>query len=289
MRAPTEKREDIKWAARKRLELIEMELFWSGRVNRQTLMEKTGISKAQASADLAQYKKLSEDNLLYNLTEKTYQVSPKFLPLFISTSPQFFLTQLAFDGESAEQILLPAREIQPTLLRAIGQAIQVASFVDISYQSMSHPEPKNRKIAPHSFVSDGWRWHVRAYDFLTSTFRDFLLARILHAQKSDAPTSEDSQLWAKEKDSQWSTMVPLKIVPHPGLSTQQKAVVASDFGMTNGEVLFPVRQACLFYALKRLRFLDEAENPAEQQIVLANKEEILQLLDESNNQGGSVE
>ena len=63
--------QDIKWAARKRLELIEMELFWSGRVNRQTLMEKTGISKAQASADLAQYKKLADNNLAYNLTEKT--------------------------------------------------------------------------------------------------------------------------------------------------------------------------------------------------------------------------
>jgi hypothetical protein len=288
MEAPSVAREDIKWAARKRLELIEMELFWSGRVNRQTLMEKTGISKAQASADLAQYKKLADDNLAYNLTEKTYQVTPAFSPLFINTSPQIFLAQLAFTGGDAEQLQLPARDIQPALLRVVAQAVQTATCVDITYQSMSSPEPKARVIAPHTFVSDGWRWHVRAYDFLSGSFRDFLLARILRAGECAAPGDHKEKLWSKENDTEWETKVSLQIIPHPGLSSQQKAVVASDFGMVDGEVLFPVRQACLFYVLRQLRFLDESKNPAEQQIVLANKEEVLPLLDRPY-QGGDLE
>ncbi|ALC15260.1 hypothetical protein DSOUD_0468 [Desulfuromonas soudanensis] len=283
------KREDLKWAARRRLELIEMELFWSGRVNRHTLMEKTGISKAQASADLAQYKKLAEDNFAYNLTEKTYQVSPTFSPLFISTSPQVFLTQLAFDGGNAEQLRLPARDIQPALLRVIAQAVQSATCVDITYQSMSSPKPNARVIAPHSFVSDGWRWHMRAFDFRTSSFRDFLLARILRTQEYAAPVNQEDHPWSKEKDAEWHTMVPLKIVPHPGLSPQQRAVVAGDFAMVNGEVVFSVRQACLFYVLRQLRFLDESKHPAEQQIVLANKEEVLSLLNGPEKLGGDLE
>ncbi len=280
--------EDIKWAARKRLELIEMELFWSGRVNRQTLIEKTGISKAQASADLAQYKKMADDNLAYNLTEKTYQVTPSFSPVFINTSPQIFLSQLAFSGGDAEQLKLPTRDIQPELLRIVANAVHTATCVDITYQSMSSPEPKARIIAPHDFVSDGWRWHVRAFDFLSNSFRDFLLARILRAGECAPPREKQGQLWSKEHDIEWQTRIPLRIVPHPGLSPQQKAVVESDFGMADGEVLFPVRQACLFYVLRQLRFIDESKSPAEQQIVLANKEDILSLLD-SPQHGGDLE
>ena len=243
MKASLEKREDLKWAARKRLELIEMELFWSGRVNRQSLMEKTGISKAQASADLAQYKKLADDNLAYNLTEKTYQVTSAFSPLFINTSPQIFLAQLAFMGGDAEQLQLPARDIQPAVLRIVAQAVQTAACVNITYQSMSSPGPKARVISPHTFVSDGWRWHVRAYDFLSESFRDFLLARILRAGECAAPKDQGEQLWSKKNDAKWETKVLLRIVPHPRLNPQQQAVVASDFGMVDGEVLFPVRQA----------------------------------------------
>lgn len=288
MKTTSANRDEIRWAARKRLELIEKELYWSGRVNRQTLMEKTGISKAQASADLAQYKKLADDNLAYNLTEKTYQVTPTFTPLFINTSPQMFLTQLAFTDGDAEQLQLPSRDIQPALLRVVAHAVQTASCVDITYQSMSSPEPKARAIAPHTFVSDGWRWHVRAYDFLSGSFRDFLLARILQAEEFTAPENQQKLPWSKENDAEWETKVSLRIAPHPGLSSQQKAVVASDFGMVEGEVLFPVRQACLFYALRQLRLLDESKNPAEQQIVLVNKDEILPLLD-SQYQGGDFE
>lgn len=288
METTSASRDEIRWAARKRLELIEMELFWSGRVNRQTLMEKTGISKAQASADLAQYKKLADDNLIYNLTEKTYQVTPAFSPLFINTSPQIFLAQLALTGDNAEQLQLPARDIQPALLRVVAQAVQMATCVGITYQSMTSPEPKARAIAPHAFVSDGWRWHVRAYDFLTSSFRDFLLARILRVGECGAPGGHKEQLWSRDNDTEWATRVSLRIVPHPGLSPQQKAVVASDFGMVDGEVLFPVRKACLFYVLRQLRFLDESKIPAEQQIVLANKEKVLHLVNRPH-QGGDLD
>jgi hypothetical protein len=279
---------DIKWAARKRLELIEAELFWSGRVNRQTLMEKTGISRAQASSDLAQYKNLAECNLAYNLAEKTYQVTPTFSPIFINTSPQIFLSQLAFSGEGAERLRLPARDIQPEKLRIVARAVQAVTCIDIIYQSMSSSEPKARIIAPHTFVSDGWRWHVRAYDFLSSSFRDFLLARILRAQGCSVPEDQKGQPWEKENDADWAVMVPLKIVPHPGLSPQQKAVVESDFGMVDGEVLFSVRRACLFYIVRQLRFHDESKKPAEQQIVLVNKDEVFSLLG-SQYDGGEFE
>ncbi len=279
---------DIKWSVRQRLELIEMELFWTGRVNRQTLMDKTGISKAQASADFSQYKKLADENLTYSLTEKTYQVTSSFSPVFINTSPQAFLTQLALSGNNSEQLQLPSRDIQPSFLRVILKAVDGSTCLSITYQSMSSPEPKKRVIAPHTFVSDGWRWHVRAYDFLTNTFRDFLLARILEVHEAIGHDSRDCS-WQKENDIEWGTFVPLKVVPHPGLSSQQQAVVASDFGMKKGELLFSVRQACLFYTLRQFGFLDELATPAGQQVLLANKDEVFSLLNHPHYQGGDFE
>jgi hypothetical protein len=76
------------------------------------------------------------------------------------------------------------------------------------------------------------------------------------------------------QDADWHTMVTLEIGPHPGLSDAQKKVVALDYGMRDGKASITVRKAMLYYAIKRLG-LDadpSTRNPADQQIVLLNRE-----------------
>ena len=76
------------------------------------------------------------------------------------------------------------------------------------------------------------------------------------------------------RDTDWHTLVTLEIGPHPGLSDAQKKVIALDYGMRNGKARITVRKALLYYTLRRLGLdtAPSARNPAEQQIVLLNRE-----------------
>ena len=82
---------ELKWGVEKRLEVLERELFQTGKINRNTLAEKTGISKAQASLDLSVYKNIADNNMIYSLSDKTYQVASDFTPRFNSLSTNDFL------------------------------------------------------------------------------------------------------------------------------------------------------------------------------------------------------
>src|SRR5690606_4654433 len=113
-----------------------------------------------------------------------------------------------------------------------------------------------------------FRWHARAYCFTDGFFKDFLLARILGIRNS-RPSDVDPA-----RDADWHTLVTLEIGPHPGLSDAQKKVIALDYGMRNGKARITVRKALLYYTLRRLGLdtAPSARNPAEQQIVLLNRE-----------------
>ncbi len=77
--------------------------------------------------------------------------------------------------------LTPKRDIDIKVLRKILDATREGVSVEIFYQSMNQarPEPIWRRITPHAFGYDGFRWHVRAYCHLENKFKDFLLPRIL--------------------------------------------------------------------------------------------------------------
>jgi len=54
------------------------------------------------------------------------------------------------------------------------------------------------------------------------------------------------------QDTDWHTQVTLEIRPHPGLSDEQKKVIALDYGMQDRKASISVRNALLYYTLKRL-------------------------------------
>ncbi|MCK4621120.1 MAG: WYL domain-containing protein [Desulfuromonadales bacterium] len=274
---------DIKWGVRQRLQFLERELFWTGKISRQSLMESMGISKAQASIDIASYKRLAGENLIYDLSNKTYRVSQNFAPVFVSTSPHSFLDQQV--GVCAEYSPLPFREIDPSHLRLIHKAVIDKSWVSIDYQSMTSSGLSSRTIAPHSFVFDGARWHVRAYDFISKEFRDFVLGRIKEAVETKLEGPNEELNWEARHDIAWEDEVELVLIPHPGLKPEQRDAICSDYRMSEGQAVLTVRKACLFYIVSRLRLLDEADDPAIQQIVMANKEEVKILLKSPQSMG----
>ena len=274
----------LRWGVEQKLQFIEFRLFWEGHVNRSDLIDKFSVSQNQASGDLNRYIALAPDNMVYDKSGKTYLRSSSFSPLFLKPDATQYLSQVrsvaegivapedawignfpAFDAAPS-----PARGIDPVVLRSIAIAIRRHEAIHILYQSMSAPDPEWRWISPHALAFDGFRWHARSYCEKSAEFRDFVISRIMEARQTRPPVAPQAY------DNAWNELVELHIGPHPELSTNQKRVVELDYGMDNGQVTILVRQALLYYALKRLGLDTDpaARKPQDQQIVLLNKEAI---------------
>jgi len=117
------------------------------------------------------------------------------------------------------------------------------------------------------------RWHVRAYCHLREGFRDFILGRIM---SPGAPTASDVD---SAQDLEWHTNVELILKPDDSLTIKQREGVEIDYGMKNGRVTVPCRQAMLFYTLRTLNFEPNGTpRKGEKQVVIANLAEIKSLL-----------
>ncbi len=165
----------------------------------------------------------------------------------------------------------PARGVAPETLRDVLAAIRLPAALQVTYQSMSRPEPNARWIEPHALAFDGFRWHARAFCQNDQVFKDFLLSRIVEVGDQGPVTSDHGS------DAAWHTDVVLEIGPHPDLSDNQRRAIEMDYGMEAGRAQIVVRRALLFYALKRLGLDTDpaAREPQDQQIVLLNRDEVV--------------
>ena len=276
---------DLRWGVERRLEFIEFRLFWEGHVNRGDLMGAFGVSVNQASTDLNRYISMAAENIAYDKSARTYIRGPKFAPLFLRPDASRYLSQLrsvvdgildranAWIGQlpSYDAAPTPVRGVDADILRGVIGAIRRSDAIEVKYQSLSGPEPRWRWIAPHAIGFDGFRWHARAFCLKDQKFKDFLLSRIIKIR-----SRKPSEISA-ERDTDWNEQVILEIGPHPALSETQQKVIALDYGMREGKAEIRVRRALLYYALRRLGLDTDpnARRPADQQIVLLNRESIV--------------
>ena len=284
----------LKWGVERRLEFIEFRLFWEGGVNRSDIIEMFGVSVPQASKDLSLYQERAPHNAVYDKSAKRYIASEKFKPHFLKPDPDQYLSRLrsvaegvidlseswVTDFSNADIALTPGRAVEAPFLRAVLAAVRDGRSLDVFYQSMSRdrPDPTWRRISPHAFGSDGFRWHVRAYCHLTNQFKDFLLPRILDIGEFGEPSENAGS------DALWHEYFDIEVGPHPDLSPMQQAVVEKDYRMEEGSVVLPVRHAMLFYVLKRLGLLGDATKmfARTQHIVLVNFAETEAALKKAN-------
>jgi hypothetical protein len=279
-------RPDLKWGVERRLEFIEFRLFWEGGVNRADIIEKFDVSVPQASKDLTLYQERAPGNVEYDKSAKRYVTSDDFRPMYLDPDPDQYLSRLRSAGEGLitedanwisgvpdiDIVLNPKRRIAPPILKAVLQAVREKRSIQVLYQSMNREqtEPQWRRISPHAFGFDGFRWHARAFCHDSQQYKDFLLPRILEVGvKGEADdTARSDRLWNERFD--------IIVGPHPGLTPSQQKVVELDFGMTDGTLTLSVRYAMLFYVLKRLGLLGapQLQSPRTQHIVAINREEL---------------
>lgn len=276
------------WAKEKRYEFIDFRLFWHGKVNRADLEENFGISTQQASLDINTYLKLAPNNLTYDKSKRTYVRGANFKALVQDITASTYLRQILAINEDVvrlDQVWLqqlpafgatptPIRTINAEILRDVLEAIEAGNGLRIKYQSMSSAHPSSRIIDPHAIGFDGFRWHARAFCRKDQLFKDFVVARMTKVEPAGPAAS------MSKEDQDWNSFVTLEISPHPELSAGQSKAIAMDYGMTRGKLKIPVRQALLYYTLKRLGLDTDpaARKPAQQQIVLNNRSEVLKKL-----------
>lgn len=239
-----------------RLSYIDFRLYFLGELRRNDLIERFGTGPAGATRDIAMYKQIAPRNLDLNASTKVYAPSQAFEPVF-DHEPQRTLTALSQGfGEGFERREPPLRCETPfplnqpdmAVLAPITRAINCGKAVRLTYHSVSSGKGE-REIVPFGLVSNGVRWHTRAYDRKSKDFRDFVFTRMESPQVlEESPIQREE---SPENDVQWSRIVELELVIHPGHPRPE--VVQRDYPMVDGVLKVKARATNLGYLLQLWR------------------------------------
>jgi hypothetical protein len=248
------KRSDGTQAQLERLAFIEFRLWFLGDVRRPDLVDRFQIGPAVATRDLAAYRELAPQNIVFNDSRKVYEPTPEFNAIF-THDVERVLTALSRGygdgfGRVTEGFLLsdgtrrlnqPDLQITATITRAIHQSKPVSLF----YHSVSSGRAK-RVIVPYALVDSGERWHIRAFDRKHQEFRDFVLTRM---EKPTILDEDPSPHELPAEDHQWTRIVQLELIPHP--DHPRPEVVIKDYGMSDGVLRLNIRATVLGYTLQQ--------------------------------------
>lgn len=254
------------WATMERLRFIERRAYWCGTITRQDLTQTFGLSMAQASSDLQKYQEMNAEALIYNLRKKRYEGTQNMCPilttpnleeamsLFLTgdsrapSSALFFVGEKSFTQKSGQvqTIQMPSRRPPAEVQRRVFLAVSNQLRLRVRYLSVNSSTDAWRELHPRAFGHDGSRWHVRAWCELRREWRDFTLSRFV---KSEWPTQPLSLPGA---DEAWEKFVTLSLRANQKLSPTARKAVELDYGMINGRLELPVREAMVNYLLTRL-------------------------------------
>lgn len=246
--------DNISFAQRQRLAYIDFCLLFKGAIYRQDLINRFEVGLSAGSRDFNLYKELAPENLDYDSSGKRYYQTAQFKPLF-EHDAQRTLTKLANDisdgfdaiGDMQFPVEAPSSLNIPDIfiVAKLVQAILNNKAVSVIYTSLSSGS-NARELVPHAIVDNGLRWHVRAYDRKSNSFRDFVLTRISKVTLKQSPAAEERS----EQDAEWHRMLPLQLVPHPK-NVSFPTAIEMDYGMENSQLLINVRAAMAGYLLRR--------------------------------------
>nr|WP_136250279.1 WYL domain-containing protein [Ningiella ruwaisensis] len=245
---------ELSLSQRERLAFIDFNLQFFGKVSRSDIIQRFKTGLAASTRDFAAYRDLAPDNLTLDHSTKQYYRTSHFKPLFsfsadtiLQSVSKGFSDGITSDTQPSEhcfeavQLIHPELDIIATLMRAIHN--QQACMV--RYVSVSSGESQ-RRIVPHAIINNGHRWHVRAFDGKSQSFRDFVCTRFTEVQEL-GDVSDKSEL--ADADTQFNSMVELILVPHPGIKNAK--AIEMDYAMQDGRKKMRVRAALAAYILRQ--------------------------------------
>lgn len=247
--------DDLSQTQRDRLAYIEFRLYFLGDVGRADLMKRFGVAPAVATRDFALYRSLFKDNLTFDNLTKTYVIGEGFAPAFRHVADRVLTALSEGFGDGVNPVAgplvpceMPLALNRPRLevLAPVTRAIHQGRALRMHY--VSHTSgATTREIVPFAMVSDGLRWHVRAFCRMRRRFIDFVISRMDETEVILAGDIDKCERSAE--DIQWNRIVELELVPHPDRKSPE--IVEKDFGMTGGVLQLKLRAAMAGYVLRQ--------------------------------------
>ena len=125
------------------------------------------------------------------------------------------------------------------------RAIYSQRPIKCQYESISSGS-STRILLPHAIVNNGHRWHVRAFDRKSKSFRDFVCSRFTSIKQLD---SEGLEHETQSQDQDWNSIIELHIIPSPSLRFSR--AIELDYRMDKGMLVLKVRSALAGYLLRQ--------------------------------------
>ena len=244
---------DVSQAQVDRLVYIDFRLYFLGELSRADLMDRFSIGGAGATRDIALYRQCAPTNLELDGATKVYRPTKGFRPLFEHSVTRALTALSQGYGEVAPSKVEPlVRSDYPFLisrpkteiLAMVSRAIHRQLALRVAYSSNTSGAGE-REIVPFALVNNGVRWHVRAFDRKSTSFRDFVLTRIRHADLLESSHAQPNE--RPENDAQWSRIIELELMIHPAV--ERPEVIAQDYYLVDGVLRVKVRATNAGYLL----------------------------------------
>ena len=243
------KLDDLKHAQRERLIFLDRCLTWRGMANRKDLIDRFGISTAQAALDFRVYLGLAHSTPpTYDPVRKTYIAASDHEALAPSGLTEAFAILTSDDEETPPSALpRPERKADRRTIALLPQAIRSGKALHVRSTSMSSGADEGQWIAPTRFTSDCESVHLRAHSFKHGEYRNYLPIRIdpdssFEEKPIDKPLPEDVD---------WNTRAIIWLRPKTGLSDEQAKVVRREFGFEGEWLRIETRKALEFFFDRR--------------------------------------
>lgn len=258
-------------------------LLWEGRVSRSRLIAEYGLSPIRASEWLRDFRESYPEWVAWDsklkadlATSRAYSDAERAAKASRPNAISAMLVPSAPDAPGRPlSISWDFVYTSPRTFSRINLAMADRLRVKFLYCSMNNPEPHERTIEPHSLLRAGRRWHVRGYCLQRQAFRDFVLGRMSKVQLLSEPSEADIAT-----DNAWSTVLQVRLVAHPKLSTAQQLVVRNEYFNGASARIESCRAALLNYMVQELMAATDVDRqiPPDYQLAVENTEECRQWL-----------
>ncbi len=241
-------------AQRERLAFIDFNLQFFSKLSRSDLINRFKTGLAASTRDFAAYKEIASNNLSLDHSTKQYWRTANFEPVFqfsaetiLQSVSKGFSDGITAAVQPSAHCFEATKLIHPNIhiIAALMRAIHNQLACQVKYVSISSGESV-RTIVPHAIINNGHRWHVRAFDEKSASFRDFVCTRFTQVVTSTTPANFSQ---TSVKDEQFNRLVTLVLMVHPDILHPQ--AIEMDYAMQNGEKVMQVRAALAAYILRQ--------------------------------------
>lgn len=244
------------------LRVIELLLLWEGAAGNERVRDLLDLHFTTVSRLLTQYAELNGVGLSYSTAQRSWVADADFKPRLTTGTIEEYLAVTLTERTQPSSIVVQTQfdfgGVDHRAFAVLHRAIREGVAVTGTHATLRNPAPVVKTFYPHSLVQAGRRWHMRAYVAEAGKFQDIALTRLHDLILTGLARHLETE---QAQDEAWTTLVPLRVIPHPSLSAGQKQVVRAEYFNGSAARTETVRAALVPYVIHELQ---AAVSPAKQ-------------------------